>query len=53
MCVSCDCGKPNERHKDGDITMDDLKKAATNSSIDVAQVAKNIQKAAQQGGTSA
>jgi hypothetical protein len=47
MCVSCGCGKPNERHKPGDITRDDLEKAAKNHDLDVQQVAKNIQQASQ------
>jgi hypothetical protein len=47
MCMSCGCGKPNERHKPGDITQDDLEKAAQNSKIDLQTVAKNIQMSAQ------
>ena len=46
MCMSCACGKPNERHKDGDITLDDMKKAAQNSNIDVEKAADNIHDAA-------
>lgn len=42
MCLSCGCGEPNERHKDGDITYDDLKRAAANSNIDPEQAADNI-----------
>ena len=44
MCVSCGCGEPNERHKPGDITMDDLTKAAQNHDLKVEDVAKNISK---------
>ena len=42
MCMSCGCGKPNERHKPGDITQDDLEKAAKNSQIDLEKAAENI-----------
>ena len=45
MCVSCGCGEPNERHKAGDITMDDLAKAAKNHDLKVEDVAKNITEA--------
>ena len=46
MCMSCGCGKVNERHKEGDITLDDLKKAAQNSNIEIEQCADNIHNAA-------
>ena len=45
MCVSCGCGEPNERHKPGDITMDDLTKAAKNHDLTVEDVSKNIAQA--------
>ncbi len=45
MCVSCGCGEPNERHKPGDITMDDLTKAAKNHDLTVEDVGKNIAQA--------
>jgi hypothetical protein len=48
MCMSCGCGKVNERHKEGDIILDDLRKAAQNSNIDVEKVADNIHDAAKQ-----
>jgi hypothetical protein len=44
MCLSCGCGAPNTRHKPGDITMDDVQKAATNHNMTPKQVAENIQK---------
>jgi len=48
MCVSCGCGKPNERHGDDrNITQDDLDSAAAAASITPEQVAKNIGKTAQ------
>jgi hypothetical protein len=40
--MSCGCGKPNERHKPGDIIQDDLEKAAKNSNIDLEKAADNI-----------
>jgi hypothetical protein len=42
MCLNCACGEPNERHKPGDITLDDLKKAAENHGLAVEQAADNI-----------
>ncbi len=42
MCMSCGCGEPNERHKQGDITLDDLKTAAGNHDLEVEQTADNI-----------
>ena len=46
MCMSCGCGKLNERHKEGDIILDDMKKAAKNSNIDIEKAADNIHDAA-------
>jgi hypothetical protein len=48
MCMSCGCGKPNERHKDGDIVLDDLKRAATNHGLEVEQTADNIHSSAKE-----
>ena len=48
MCMSCGCGKPNERHKDGDIILDDLRRAAQNHNLEVEQTADNIHTAAKQ-----
>lgn len=45
MCVSCGCGEPNERHKDGDITLDDVDKAAENAEVSPQEVARNINEA--------
>lgn len=42
MCISCGCGKHEERHKPGDITLGDLKKAAQNHDLEVEQTADNI-----------
>ena len=46
MCVNCGCDTPNERHTPGDITMQDLEKAAKNHDMDVEQAADNIHNAA-------
>ena len=46
MCMSCGCGQYHERHKPGDIILDDLKKAAENWQISVEQAADNIQSSA-------
>jgi hypothetical protein len=48
MCMNCGCGEPNERHKPGDITLGDLKKAAQNHNMPVEQAADNIHTAARQ-----
>ena len=48
MCMSCGCGKHNERHKPGDITLEDLKTAAQNHGMEVEQTADNIHYAAKQ-----
>jgi hypothetical protein len=42
MCVSCGCGEPHERHKEGDITLEDVQKAAENHDLDLEQTADNI-----------
>jgi hypothetical protein len=44
--MSCGCGKPNEEHKPGDITLEKLQKAASNANIDIEQAADNIHAAA-------
>lgn len=46
MCLNCACGEHNARHKPGDITLDDLKKAAQNHNLEVEQAADNIHNAA-------
>ena len=48
MCLSCGCGKPNDRHKPGDITLEDLEKAAKNHDLEVEQAADNIHNSARQ-----
>lgn len=46
MCLNCGCGKHNERHKPGDITLDDLEKAAKNHNLETEAAADNIHNAA-------
>lgn len=50
MCMSCGCGEASERHKPGDITLEDLQQAARNAKIDVKQAADNIARAAKESG---
>jgi hypothetical protein len=46
--MNCGCGEVNERHKPGDITLDDLKTAAQNHGLEVEKAADNIHAAARQ-----
>ena len=49
MCVSCDCGKPNDDHGDSrNITMNQIEQAASAIGKQPRDVAQNIQKAAGQ-----
>lgn len=48
MCMSCGCGDANERHHEGDITYEDLAKAASDAGIDPEAAADNIHAAAKQ-----
>ena len=34
MCLNCGCGEPETRHKETDITADDVRDAASGSSLD-------------------
>ncbi len=34
MCLNCGCGEPETRHKETDITADDVRNAAGDSSLD-------------------
>jgi hypothetical protein len=34
MCLNCGCGEPESRHKDTDITMDDVRKASADAPLD-------------------
>ena len=48
MCMSCGCGHVHERRKNGDITMEDLQRAASNHGLSVQQAAQNIERSARQ-----
>ena len=34
MCLNCGCGEPETRHKETDITAEDVRKASAGSSMD-------------------
>jgi len=34
MCLNCGCGEPETRHKETDITADDVRKAASGTPLD-------------------
>ncbi len=34
MCLNCGCGEPEARHKETDITADDVRSAAAGTSLD-------------------
>lgn len=34
MCLNCGCGEPETRHKDTDITLDDVRKASAGAPLD-------------------
>ncbi len=34
MCMNCGCGEPEARHKETDITLDDVRKASAGSPMD-------------------
>ena len=40
MCLNCGCGEPETRHKDTDITADDLRKASAGTPLE--QTIQNI-----------
>jgi hypothetical protein len=42
MCLNCGCGMYEQAHKPGDITLKDLKKAASNHDMEVEKAADNI-----------
>jgi len=46
MCLNCGCGQYNERHKQGDITLEDLERAAQNHDMETEKAADNIHQAA-------
>lgn len=40
MCLNCGCGEPETRHKETDITADDVRQASANNPLD--QTVQNI-----------
>lgn len=48
MCMTCGCGDLQVSHKDGDITLDMLQRAADNSELDLRDVAENIMDSVEQ-----
>jgi hypothetical protein len=46
MCMSCGCGRYEEKHKPSDITLQELKAAAAGQNLEVEQAADNIHNAA-------
>ncbi len=46
MCMNCGCGEYNERHKDTDITLDQMESAARGQDMSVEQAADNIHQSA-------
>lgn len=48
MCLNCGCGEYNERHKQSDITLDDLQAAASGHDMRIEQAADNIHQAARE-----
>ena len=54
MCMSCGCGKPNDKHGDDrHITQTQLEQAAKAANISPMQAAQNIMNACQQAGMGA
>jgi hypothetical protein len=41
MCLNCGCGEPETRHKDTDITAEDVRNASAGSSME--QTVQNMQ----------
>ena len=51
MCMSCGCGKPNDKHGDDrHITQNQIEQAAQAANISPMQAAQNIMNACQQMG---
>ena len=51
MCLSCACGKPNEKHGDDrNITLQDVQAAAQAADLSARDAAKNIQEGFDQFG---
>jgi len=42
MCLNCGCGSPDMRHKDTDITREDIRRAAHGQSKSVEETTSNM-----------
>lgn len=53
MCMNCGCGEPETRHKDTDITLDDVRQASAGKSMDetVRNLRTSLDKAGQSQGS--
>jgi len=43
MCLNCGCGEPEERHHPTDITLDDVRQAASGSDMPLEETIQNLQ----------
>lgn len=50
MCMNCGCGEPETRHKDTDITLDDVRKASAGGPMD--QTVQNMRTSLEKMGRS-
>ncbi len=46
MCLTCGCGEPNKKMGDANITYDDVKRAADENGLSVAEAVDKISEAA-------
>jgi hypothetical protein len=53
MCLNCGCGEPDERHQPTDITLDDVRQAATGSDIPLDETIRNLQQSLEDASASA
>jgi hypothetical protein len=53
MCLNCGCGEPETRHKDTDITMDDVRSASAGAPLDktVQNMRSSLEKVGRSEGT--
>ncbi len=50
MCLNCGCGEPETRHKDTDITLDDVRKASAGGPLE--QTVQNMRTSLEKMGQS-
>jgi hypothetical protein len=53
MCLNCGCGEPETRHKESDITLEDVRQASAGTSMDVTlqNMRTSLDKIAASGGS--